>query len=133
MSCSGNHGISLILFSGGCEVEKSYTGPQLSTGEDGKYVITEDFIKEMIDWFKSGKNLPKRYAWEIILGACSHFVKEESLVSLDVEEGMTCDVIGDVHGRSELCSTLFRLLMTVCFPRTILRSLESIFVDRHTH
>ena len=97
----------LILFLGGCEVEKTYSGPQLSTGDDGKYVMTEDFIKGMIDWFKSGKNLPRRYAWEIILRAYSHFVKEESLVNLDLEEGMTCDVIGDVHGWSELRIALY--------------------------
>jgi serine/threonine-protein phosphatase 5 len=103
----------LILFSGGCEVEKTYTGPHLSTGEDGKYAMTEEFISEMITWFKSGKNLPRRYAWEIILGAYSHFVKEESLVNLDIKEGTTCDVIGDVHGRSEHCSGLSWFLMNV--------------------
>ncbi|KAG1734694.1 phosphoprotein phosphatase [Suillus paluster] len=88
-----------IIAEGGCEVEKTYVGPRLSIGDDGKYVMTEEFIQGMIEWFKSGKNLPRRYAWEIILGACSHFVKDESLVNLDVEEGMTCDVIGDVHGQ----------------------------------
>lgn len=88
-----------IIAEGGCEVEKTYAGPQLSTGGDGKYVMTEEFIKGMIEWFKAGKNLPRRYAWEIILGACSHFVKEESMVNLDLQEGVTCDVIGDVHGQ----------------------------------
>lgn len=88
-----------IIAEGGCEVEKAYAGPQLSTGDDGKYVMTEEFIKGMIEWFKAGKNLPRRYAWEIILGACSHFVKEESLVNLDLQDGVTCDVIGDVHGQ----------------------------------
>ena len=52
----------------------------------------------MIAWFKDGKTLPKRYVWEIVLGAHEHFAKEESLVNLDIEEGVTCDVIGDVHG-----------------------------------
>lgn len=52
----------------------------------------------MIDWFKQGKKLSRRYAWEIVLGAHSSFVKEDSLVNLDLEDGVTCDVIGDVHG-----------------------------------
>lgn len=52
----------------------------------------------MINWFKDGKTLPKRYVWEIVLGAHEQFAKEESLVNLDIEEGVTCDVIGDVHG-----------------------------------
>ncbi|KAG8213727.1 hypothetical protein J3R82DRAFT_10430 [Butyriboletus roseoflavus] len=54
----------------------------------------------MIDWFKQGKKLPRRYAWEIVLGAHSSFVKEDSLVNLDLAHGVTCDVIGDVHGVS---------------------------------
>jgi len=123
----------LILFSGGCEVEKTYTGPHLSTGEDGKYAMSEEFISEMINWFKSGKNLPRRYAWEIILGAYSHFVKEESLVNLDIKEGMTCDVIGDVHGRSKHCSGLSWVFDEHVYPRSILRSLTSIFIDGYTH
>lgn len=53
----------------------------------------------MIQWFKDGKSLPRRYVWEIVLGAYALFAAEESLVKLDLEEGMTCDVIGDVHGR----------------------------------
>ena len=53
----------------------------------------------MIAYFKEGKSIPRRYVWEIVLGAHSYFEKEESLVNLDVEDGMTVDVIGDVHGR----------------------------------
>lgn len=33
------------------------------------------------------------------MGAHEQFVKEESLVTLNIEDGMTCDVIGDVHGK----------------------------------
>lgn len=52
----------------------------------------------MIQWFKDGKALPKRYVWEIVLGAHAHFVSEQSLVDIPLEDGVTCDVIGDVHG-----------------------------------
>ena len=54
----------------------------------------------MMDWFKQGKKISRRYAWEIVLGAHSYFVKEESLVNLDLGDGVICDVIGDVHGVS---------------------------------
>jgi len=60
--------------------------------------MTLAFLQATIDWFKDGKTLPKRYVWEIVLGAHAQFAKEESLVNLDIEEGVTCDVIGDVHG-----------------------------------
>lgn len=61
----------------------------------------------MIEWFKEGKSLPKRYVWEIILGAHEHFSKEESMVSVDIPEGITCDVIGDVHGESTFIRRAF--------------------------
>lgn len=48
--------------------------------------------------FKEGQALPKRYVWEIALGAYSVFEKESSLVELKLESGRSVDVIGDVHG-----------------------------------
>jgi len=87
-----------IIAEGGCELDSNYLGPTLPS-ENGKYYMTPTFFQSMIDWFKDGKTLPKRYVWEIVLGAHEHFAKEESLVNLDIEEGVTCDVIGDVHGQ----------------------------------
>ncbi|KAF4598226.1 hypothetical protein EYR38_006622 [Pleurotus pulmonarius] len=88
-----------IIAEGGCDLDRDYTGPQLPKSEDGKYSIDKEFIQGMIQWFKDGKALPKRYVWEIVLGAHDHFVKEKSMVKVDVPEGVTCDVIGDVHGQ----------------------------------
>ncbi|KAF8894057.1 phosphoprotein phosphatase [Infundibulicybe gibba] len=97
-----------IIAEGGCETEKTYSGPKLSL-EGGKYIITPSFIIEMIEWFKSGKSLPKRYVWEIVLGAHRYFSQEESLVDVSLEDGVTCDVIGDVHGQFYDMLNLFNL------------------------
>ncbi|KAI9461247.1 phosphoprotein phosphatase [Lactarius psammicola] len=78
-----------IIAEGACDVEKNYEGPKLETTDDGKFTITIEFIRSMMQWFKDGKTLPRRYAWEI----------EESLVDVKVEKGITIDVIGDVHGQ----------------------------------
>ncbi|KAH9948541.1 phosphoprotein phosphatase [Amylocystis lapponica] len=88
-----------IIAEGGCDVDKSYDGPKLPIVEGGAYGITREFLTAMIQWFKDGKAVPRRYAWEIMLGAHAQFVKEESLVALNIEKGMTVDVIGDVHGQ----------------------------------
>lgn len=89
-----------IILEDGCPLETSYSGPKLSSSDGGKtYEITADFIQQMIEWFKDGKTLPRRYVWEIILGAYNQFTKEESLVEVSIEDGVTCDVIGDVHGQ----------------------------------
>lgn len=52
----------------------------------------------MIEWFKNGKTLPKRYVWEIVLGAHDQFARTDSLIDVELQDGVTCDVIGDVHG-----------------------------------
>ncbi|KAL1723979.1 Metallo-dependent phosphatase-like protein [Schizophyllum commune] len=88
-----------IIAEGGCDVDKGYAGPKLPQDEDGKYTITLEFVRAMIEWFKDGKALPKRYVWEIVLAANDIFSKEDSLVTLDIPEDVTIDVIGDVHGQ----------------------------------
>lgn len=92
-------------------MDKSYTGPKLDTLAEGKYGISPPFIRSMIQWFKDGKALPRRYVWEIALGAHSHFVAEESLVKVDLEDGVTVDVIGDIHGTLGLFTCI-----TITFP-----------------
>lgn len=61
--------------------------------------ITAKFVEEMILRFKEGKGIPRRYVWEIALTVHELLVAEESLVNITLEKGMTCDVIGDVHGQ----------------------------------
>jgi len=102
-------------------LDKGYSGPKLET-VDGQYKITLDFLRSMIQLFKDGKSLPRRYVWEIVLGAHAQFIKEESLVNIRLEEGMTCDVIGDVHGAPflslgrfcPLCSYRSKVNSTIC-------------------
>jgi serine/threonine-protein phosphatase 5 len=91
-------------------VKNDYDGPKMEVHEDGKYVMTPTFIQEMISWFKDGKTLPNRYVWEIILGAHAHFVQEETMVKLDIDDGMTCDVIGLYL----FTSFTFHMLICVC-------------------
>lgn len=130
-----------ILLLGGCELDRTYAGPKLETTDDGKYKITLDFVRSMIQWFKDGKALPKRYVWEIVLGAHAHFVSEQSLVDIPLEDGVTCDVIGDVHGTFYLlcpCSIVSSILlpMLTCFRvvcRSILRRAPSFQVDRRAN
>lgn len=87
----------------GVPMDTSYSGPKLTStpipnSKVENLSTTREFVEGMIEWFKAGKPLPKRYVWEIILGAYDAFMKEESLVDIVLEDGMTCDVIGDIHG-----------------------------------
>lgn len=56
----------------------------------------------MIESFKTGKKLPKRVVWEIILGVKAIVDKERSMVERTVDEGVVCDVVGDTHGVSQI-------------------------------
>lgn len=84
-------------FLGSCEVDKSYGGPKLEL-VDGNYKITAEFVDAMLEWFKSGKTLHRRIVWEIVLGCYNELLKEESLTEIVLDQGVTCDVIGDIHG-----------------------------------
>ena len=80
--------------------------------------------------FKDGNTLPKRYVWEITLGAYSVFEKEGSLVELTLESGRSVDVIGDVHG---VYLVMFNLRLRFNrFPRAILRCPQTVPTDRRT-
>ncbi|KAJ7594025.1 phosphoprotein phosphatase [Mycena floridula] len=88
-----------MIVGGECIMDSAYAGPKLQQNEDGTYSITHGFVTEMMKWFKDGKTLPKRYVWEIILGAFALFEAEKSMVDVKIEDGVTVDVIGDVHGQ----------------------------------
>ena len=121
-----------ILKIGGCEIEAGYSGPELPS-KDGKHYMTEEFIDQMIQWFKEGKNLAKRYAWEIVFGAYEIFSKEDSLVTVSIPEGVTVDVIGDVHGQPQ--TFIFFRTSAHCLhlsSRPILRRAALAIIDRQT-
>lgn len=48
------------MFAGGCDIERTYDGPKLPQRENGEYYMSREFIHAMIEYFKSGKTLPKR-------------------------------------------------------------------------
>jgi len=94
-----------IINDGWCEVPNDYEGPKLPPPRESdklqgrKYGISREFIDEMTAWFKNGKVLAQRVVWEIVLAVWSACVEEESMTEVLLEEGMTCDVIGDIHGQ----------------------------------
>jgi serine/threonine-protein phosphatase 5 len=62
---------------------------------NGRYTPTRAFVEGMIESFKQGGKVPKRVAWEIILGVQRVVEKQKSLVEVVVHKGATCDVVGD--------------------------------------
>ncbi|KAK9318906.1 Metallo-dependent phosphatase-like protein [Lipomyces orientalis] len=96
-------------------VEDSYDGARLESKTlktvNGKYPKLEmslEFIQDMIERFKTGKLLHRKYVFTIIIEAMKLFKTEPTMVEVDIEEGNTMSVCGDTHGQFFDLIELFR-------------------------
>lgn len=88
-------------------VENNYTGPKInekadedgSSGSEVETGITMQFMKELMDCFRSGKRLHKRYAFMIILQTGKILQSQDSLVNITVPPASKFTVCGDIHGQ----------------------------------
>ena len=62
--------------------------------------MTQEFIDDMIERFKNGKKIHKKYAFQIILAVTEIFRKEPTMPEVDIQEGHIMTVCGDTHGKS---------------------------------
>lgn len=88
------------LSSGACPLDLSSKPadmplPIIPEDPNGRYRPTPEFVEGMIKSFKNGGKIPKRIAWEIVLGCKEVVERERSLVEVVVPEGVHCDVVGD--------------------------------------
>jgi serine/threonine-protein phosphatase 5 len=60
--------------------------------------MTQEFIDDMIKRFKDGKQLPRKYVFQIILAVRDIVFKEPTMVETEVKEGHKLTVCGDTHG-----------------------------------
>ena len=74
-------------------IDDSYDGVRL----DGN-AMTQEFIDDMIERFKSGKKIHKRYVFQILLAVKELVTKEPTMVETEVAEGTKLTVCGDTHG-----------------------------------
>lgn len=61
--------------------------------------MTEEFITDMLDRFKNGKLIHKKYVYQIILAVKKIVYDEPTMVEMQVDEGTKLTVCGDTHGR----------------------------------
>ncbi len=89
-----------LIATGGCALDLAGQPddmplPTIPDDPNARYKPTKDFVEGMIRSFKNGGKVPKRVAWEIVLGCKEVVEKERTLVEVTVPEGVTCDVVGD--------------------------------------
>lgn len=74
-------------------VDASYDGARL--GDQ----MTPEFIEDMIERFKKGKKLHKKYAYQIVIKAKEIFYAEPTMPEIFVAEGNKLTICGDTHGQ----------------------------------
>ena len=76
-------------------VEDSYDGAKLDLDTG----ITENFIKDMIQRFKDGKRIHKKYVFQIIIAVKDMVWAEPTMVETSIPDGHKLTVCGDTHGQ----------------------------------
>jgi serine/threonine-protein phosphatase 5 len=73
-------------------VEEDYVGVRL--GND----MTTEFIDDMLDKFKNGKKIHKKYVYQIVIAVTKIVYEEPTMVEMEIEDDAKLTVCGDTHG-----------------------------------
>jgi len=77
-------------------VPESYKGPKLELDDSLDFTMTKELVMELLEYFKSEKNLCTKYAASILLKALKVFKKVPTIVDLNLPKVTVC---GDTHGQ----------------------------------
>ncbi|KAH8702546.1 serine/threonine protein phosphatase PPT1 [Talaromyces proteolyticus] len=84
-------------------VEDSYDGVHL--GEE----MTQEFIDDMLERFKNGKKIHRKYVFQIIKNVLDLVKAEPTMVEIGVDQGTKLTICGDTHGQYFDLLEIFRL------------------------
>jgi len=76
-------------------IDSSYTGPTLYDMKD----LTSNWVIELMNHLKNEKKLHKRFAVKMIKELIIHYKKQPTLIELNIPEGSSITVCGDIHGQ----------------------------------
>lgn len=77
-------------------VEPEYDGVRLEKE------MTPEFITDMLERFKNGKKIHKKYVYQIVIEVKKIVYDEATMVEMEVEDDAKLTVCGDTHGRFRL-------------------------------
>ncbi|BFZ61192.1 Palmitoyl-protein thioesterase 1 [Saitoella coloradoensis] len=103
-------------------VEEGYDGVRLSEE------MTEEFVQDMVERFKNGKTIHKKYVYQILKAVKDIVYNEPTMVEIDVKEDQVLTVCGDTHGQFFDVLEIFRRNGTPSPQRPYL--FNGDFVDR---
>lgn len=100
-------------------VEPEYDGVRLDKE------MTQEFIDDMIERFKNGKKLHKKYVYQIVLAVKKIVYDEATMVEMEIPDDSTLTVCGDTHGKNVPC-LCWRYYLTNKCHRSIFRSYGTV-------
>lgn len=60
--------------------------------------MTQEFIDDMTERFKTGKKLHRKYVYQIIVAVKQIVYDEATMVEMKIPDGVELTVCGDTHG-----------------------------------
>lgn len=75
-------------------IEPDYDGVRL--GEE----MTQEFIDDMIERFKNGKKIHKKYVYQIVIATKKIVYEEATMVEMKIPDDVKLTVCGDTHGEN---------------------------------
>lgn len=80
------------------EVEPGYDGVRLGD------TMTQEFIDDMIERFKTGKKIHRKYVYQIVIAIKKLVYDEATMVEVKIPDDVRLTVCGDTHGKTTLAS-----------------------------
>ncbi len=74
-------------------VDADYDGVRL------EQEMTPEFIQDMIERFKNGKKIHKKYAYQIVIAVKKIVYDEATMVEMEIPDDAQLTVCGDTHGQ----------------------------------
>jgi serine/threonine-protein phosphatase 5 len=74
-------------------VDADYDGAKLGNE------MTTEFIEDMLERFKNGKKLHKKYVYQIVIAVKKIVYDEPTMVEMEVPDDAQLTVCGDTHGK----------------------------------
>lgn len=94
-------------------VEAGYGGVRLKDTVDwqgdGDIGMTQEFIDDMVQRFRDGKQIHKKYAFQIVKKVKDIVYAEPTMVEMNIQPDQTLTVCGDTHGQFFDLMNIFEL------------------------
>ena len=92
--------------------------------------MTQEFITDMIERFKNGKKIPKKYVYQIVIAVKTISYDEATMVEMKIPDDATLTVCGDTHGWFTLPCSVRNLTL---WNRSILRLNGALQTEWSSH